>query len=331
MDEKRRTLLEKGTWEIVAKPEGVKPVPIKWVYSDKSGRSRDCGAVQVPVGGKRLVQKQGIDFDEVYAQVNKHTTLCALLAVIAELNPVDVKTAFLNGALEEEIYMQQPQGYKQGGPEVGCRLKRTLYGVRQTPRAAWHMRLNLKEELGNLDFVASMGDAALSTGLEAGDRVYLVVWVDDILVAARGAEGFAKVKAHLAEKFDVHDLDEATYFLGMELTRVREARTMKLTRKKLTMVGGYGLADTRRLKHIDVVHHFAWEHVARKEVAFAYCRTEDMKADIMIKALAPGTFKKCKSEIEIALSLVFGGVLRYEHLRTEFLSDSMVLGSRRRR
>jgi hypothetical protein len=161
-----------------------------------------------------------------------------------ELHQLDVKTAFLNGELEEEIYMQQPQGYEQGGPEMVCRLKRTLYGLRQAPRA-WHMRL--KEELGNFEFAASMADAALFTGIIAGERVYLVVWVDDILVAARRAERIAKMKAHLAEKFDMRDLGEATYFLGMELTRNREARTLKLTQEKLTgeLVRRYGLADAR--------------------------------------------------------------------------------------
>jgi hypothetical protein len=188
---------------------------------------------------KGYLQKQGIDFEEVYAPVSKLTKLRALLAVVAErdleLHQLDVKTAFLNGELEEQIYMQQPQGYEQGGPEMVCRLKCTLYGLRQAPRA-WHMRL--MEELGNFEFVASMADAALFTGIIAGERIYLVVWVDDILVAAREAERIAKVKAHLAEKFDVRDLGEATYFLGMELTRNRQARTLKLSQKKLT--GGAG-------------------------------------------------------------------------------------------
>ncbi|GAQ93615.1 Retrotransposon protein with reverse transcriptase and integrase domains [Klebsormidium nitens] len=176
----------------------------------------------------------------------KHTTLRALLAVVAErnleLHQLDVKTAFLNGELEEEIYMKQPEGYEQGGSNVVCRLKRTLYGLRQAPRA-WHARL--KEELGNVEFVAFFADAALFTGKVDGERVYLVVWVD--VVAARGAERIAKVKAHLAEKFDVHDLGEATYFLGMELARDLEASILKLTQKKLTgeLLGRHGLAGAR--------------------------------------------------------------------------------------
>ena len=107
--------------------------------------------------------------------------------------------------------------------------------------------MRLKEELGNLGFEASEADAALFSGSVDGERVYLVVWVDDILIAAPGTERAAKVKAHLAEKFDVRDLGEATYFLGMELTRDREARTLKLTQKKLTgeLIGRYGLASAR--------------------------------------------------------------------------------------
>ncbi|GAQ92324.1 Reverse transcriptase [Klebsormidium nitens] len=194
------------------------------------------------------LQKQGIDFEEVYSPVSKHTTLRALLAVVAEryleLHELDVKTAILNGELEEKIYMQQPQGYEQGGPNVICHLKRTLYGLRQALRA-WHTRL--KEELGNFEFVAFWADAALFSGVVDGERVYLIVWVDDILVAARGAERILKVKVHLTEKFDVHDLGEAIYFLGMELARDRKARTLKLTQKKLTgkLLGRHGLVGAR--------------------------------------------------------------------------------------
>lgn len=101
--------------------------------------------------------------------------------------------------------MQQPQGYEQSGSGVVWHLKRTL---RQTPRA-WHLRL--KEDLGSLGFEAPRADGALFSGIVDGERVYLVVWVDDIVIAAPGTERAAKVKAHLAEKFDVRDRGEATY------------------------------------------------------------------------------------------------------------------------
>ena len=138
MDEEMRSLLENGTWELVEKPEGVKPVPMKWVYKIKRDALGNVERYKSRLVAKGYLQRQGIDFEEVYAPVSKHTTLRALLAVVAardlELHQLDVKTAFLNGELEEEIYMQQPQGYEQGGPGVVCLLKRTL--VRVAPGAA---------------------------------------------------------------------------------------------------------------------------------------------------------------------------------------------------
>jgi hypothetical protein len=126
-----------------------------------------------------------------------------------ELHQLDVKTAFLNGKLDEEIFMQQPEGYEKGGPNVVCRLKRSLYGLRQAPRA-WHTRL--KEELGHLGFEPSEADAALFTGTVDGEQVLLLVWVDDILIAGLGVERISTVKAQLSALFDVRDLGEATFW-----------------------------------------------------------------------------------------------------------------------
>ena len=111
MDEEMRSLWENGTWELVEKPEGVKPVPMKWVYKIiKRDALGNVERYKSRLVAKEYLQRQGIDFEEVYAAVSKHTTLRALLAVVAardlELHQLDVKTAFLNGELEEEIYMQ---------------------------------------------------------------------------------------------------------------------------------------------------------------------------------------------------------------------------------
>jgi hypothetical protein len=220
MDKEMRSLLENGTWELVERPEGVKPIPMKWVYKVKQDAQGNVERYKSRLVAKGFLQKQGVDFEEVYAPMSKHTTLRAVLAIVAqqdlELHQLDVKTAFLDGELEEKIYMQQPQGYEQGGPNTVCRLLKALYGLRQAPRA-WHRCF--KRVLEDLEFVASSTDAALFQGTVDGETVWLLVWVDDILVAAQGKERVAKVKVHLTAKFDVRDLGPATYFLGMELSR----------------------------------------------------------------------------------------------------------------
>ncbi|GAQ93196.1 hypothetical protein KFL_013550010 [Klebsormidium nitens] len=175
MDEEMQSLLENRTWELAKKPEGVKPVPMKWVYKIKRDAFGIVERYKSRMVAKGYLQKQGIDFEEIYAPVTKHTTLRALPAAVAErhleLHQLDVKPAFLKGELEEEIRMQHPQGYEQGGFGMVCRLKRIQYGLRQAPRV-WHTRL--KEELEDFEFVAFLADAALFSGVGNGERVYLI-------------------------------------------------------------------------------------------------------------------------------------------------------------
>ncbi|GAQ92673.1 hypothetical protein KFL_010900030 [Klebsormidium nitens] len=137
--------------------------------------------------------------------------------------------------------MKQPEGYEQSGPNLVCHLKRILYGLRQAPRM-WHTQL--KGELGNFEFVAFFADAALFVGVVNKERIYLVV---GSTMAARGTERIAKVKTHLADKFDVRDLGKATSLLGMELARDRPTRPLKLPQKKLTgqLVRRHGLGGAR--------------------------------------------------------------------------------------
>jgi hypothetical protein len=112
MDEKMRSFLENDTWELVERSKGVKPIPMKWVYKVKRDAQGNVERYKSRLVAKGFLQKQGVDFEEVYASMSKHTTLRTLLAIVAhqdlELHQLDVKTAFLNGELEEEIYMQQP-------------------------------------------------------------------------------------------------------------------------------------------------------------------------------------------------------------------------------
>jgi hypothetical protein len=209
--------------------------PFRFTTKIKRDANGNIERYKARLVAKGYLQKQGVDFKEVYAPVSKHTTLRALLPVVAardlELHQLDVKTAFLNEELEEEIYMQQAQGYEEGGPGMVCHLKKTLYGLRQAHRAC---NTRLKAELEALGFRASETDPALFVKGAGRQAIYVLVWVDDILVAGLDREEIAAVKELLGAVFDVRDLGEATYFLGMEVTRDREAKTLKLTQKKLT-------------------------------------------------------------------------------------------------
>ena len=249
MDEEFKSLLENQTWELVECPLGVKPVPMKWVYKIKRNADGSVERFKARLVAKGFLQKQGVDFEEVYAPVSKQTTVRALLAVCAEkdleLEQLDVKTAFLNGHLEEEIYMQQAQGYEEGSPTVVCKLRRAIYGLRQAPRA-WYLRL--KEEMEKLGWTVSGADPALFTRREEGGVFYALVYVDDILMAGpKGSPVMERLKAELTEIFDIRDLGESSYFLGMEIERKRDEGTIKLSQKKLTgeILNRFGMSEAK--------------------------------------------------------------------------------------
>jgi hypothetical protein len=169
----------------------------------------------------------------------------------------DVKTAFLNGELEECIYMQQPPGFEEGGGHISCKLHKAIYGLKQAPRA-WYERL--KRELESMGFTASQHDPSLYFGhfdsngkrvdSSVGDGVTTVmpvVYVDDILIAGKDAAAVNKIKKELSEAFDVHDLGDARVFLGMEITRDRAAKTITLTQSRAVqdLIAKYNMEDCK--------------------------------------------------------------------------------------
>ena len=244
MDEEMASLQENSTWTLEELPAAVKPIPVRWIFKVKRDALGNIERYKARLVAKGFVQKEGIDYKEVYAPASKHTTLRNLLALVAsqdlELHQLDIKTAFLNGELEETIYMQQPEGYAEGGPNTVCHLSKSLYGLRQAPRA-WHKRL--KQELEKMSFTASAADPGLFTAELKHGTVYVLVYVDDILVAGSHLSDIQHVKDRLANIFKVRDLGEAKYFLGMSLDRSRQARTLKMTQERLAteLVDKYGM------------------------------------------------------------------------------------------
>jgi hypothetical protein len=233
MDEEMRSLHANGTWTLERVPEGVRPVPVKWVFKVKHTAAGGVERHKARLVAKGYAQQEGIDYNEVFAPVGKHTTLRGLLAVVSvedmELHQLDVKTAFLNG-------------YEELGEEYACHLRKALYGLKQAPRA-WHTRL--KHELEQFGFVVSDADAGLYMMEQGGEVVYVLVYVDDMLLASRSMLLIDEVKRRLQGVFDIHDLGEATMFLGMEISRDRSSKELKLTqhRAAVNLASKYGLHD----------------------------------------------------------------------------------------
>ena len=147
MEEKMTSFHQNQTWELVELPKGKRPIGNKWVYTKNQGSpNQSTPRYKTRLVAKGFAQMEGIDYNEIFSPVVKHTSICILLALVTkyelELAQLYVKTAFLHGDLEEEIYMTQPCGFKVVGKDNHvCRLIKSLYGLKQSPRQ-WYKRFD---------------------------------------------------------------------------------------------------------------------------------------------------------------------------------------------
>ncbi|OMO83306.1 Integrase, catalytic core [Corchorus capsularis] len=166
---------------------------------------------------KGYAQEHGIDYEETFAPVAKMTTVRTLISVAATrhwpLFQMDVKNAFLNGDLHEEVYMQPPPGYSCEAKKV-CRLRRALYGLKQAPRA-WFEKFN--DTMRQIGFLQSANDSALFHLSSKQGTILLLIYVDDMIITGDDSKGIEQLKQHLFDKFEMKDLGFLRYFLGIEV------------------------------------------------------------------------------------------------------------------
>ena len=140
MGEEMESLHKNQTWELVKLPKGRKVVGCKWIFKKKARILGVEGTrYKARLVAKGYSQKEGVDYNEIFSPVVRHTSIRVLLALVAhqnlELEQLDVKTAFLHGEFEEDILMSQPEGFSIPGKENQvCSLKKSLYGLKQSPR-----------------------------------------------------------------------------------------------------------------------------------------------------------------------------------------------------
>jgi len=152
-----------NTWTLIPLPIGRKPVSCKWVFKIKQGTNGEVERYKARLVARGFTQTYGVDYNETFAPVTKFTSIRCILALAAledmEIHQMDVKTTFLNGKLEEEIYMEQLQGFvHQGGEHLVCKLHKSLYGLKQSPRA-WNQKLDAF--IKSIEFMKSEADPSV--------------------------------------------------------------------------------------------------------------------------------------------------------------------------
>lgn len=228
MTEEFESLEENDTWALVDLPHGRTALRGRWVYTLKRGPNGEVTRYKARWVVRGFEQREGLDYNETFASVVKPMSYKAIFALAAaedwDLEQMDVKTAFLYGDVEEEIYVEQPTGFaSEKYPRRVCKLNKALYGLKQSPRVWYNTFADYMREIGLVPIDA---DYSVFTDPDTGTIVAL--YVDDVLVTGPSRPDIQRIKDALNAKFKMSDLGPCSYYLGMTVTRDRTNRTLRL-------------------------------------------------------------------------------------------------------
>lgn len=277
MQEEMKSLLENRTYDLVKLPKGKKVLKNKWVYRlNNDGKILRYKARLVVKG---FGQKKRIDFDEIFSPVVKFSSIRVVLGMAASLNleieQLDVKIAFLHGDLEEEIYMEQPQGFKEKGKEnLVCKLKKSLYGLKQAPRQ-WYKKFD--------SFMVKHGYSRTTSDhcvfvkkFPDGNFIILLLYVDDMLIVGQDSMRINNLKLELSKSFAMKDLGPARQILGMKIVRDRKKGLIWLSQERyIEKVLGRFKMDKAKPVGCPLASHF--------KLSSKQCPTSEKEKDEMEK------------------------------------------------
>ncbi|GKC60952.1 ribonuclease H-like domain-containing protein [Tanacetum coccineum] len=221
MYDEYNALAKNGTWLLVPRPACVNMVRSMWLFKHKFHVDGTLSRYKARLVANGSSHQLGVDFDETFSLVVKSATIRTVLSLVVSrqwpIHQLDVKNAFLNGDLSETVYIHQPPGFVDSRyPHHVCLLQRSLYGLKQAPRAWFQRFTGYATRVG---FYHSRCDSSLFIYRQGSQVVYLLIYVDDIILTASSPVLLQQIIDSLHNEFDMTDLGALNYFLGISATR----------------------------------------------------------------------------------------------------------------
>lgn len=290
------SIMSNQTWFLVDLPTGSKPISSKWVFRRKYNADGSIQTFKARLVAKGFKQKQGIDYFDTYAPVARLTSIRVLMAIASihhlYVHQMDVKTAFLNGDLDEEIYMEQPEGFVLPGNEKKvCKLVKSLYGLKQSPKQ-WHGKFD--SVILAHGFKHNNADKCIYSKFTDDFGVIICLYVDDLLIFGTNMQGVSDTKKYLTSQFKMKDLGEVDTILGIKVKKnsggfslcqsqyiekvllkfnhlkFKEANTPYDSSIKLLENSGRAVAQLEYASAIGSLMYVV--HCTRPDIAFAVCK-----------------------------------------------------------
>jgi hypothetical protein len=218
MTEEYQSILKNDVWDVVPRLEGNSILTSKWIYKMKHVVDGSIKKYKEIFVARGFSQIEGVHYDETFAPVARYTSIQSIISLAAsmgwKLHQMDVKTTFFNGEIDEEVYIENPEGFVVYDERYHvCMLKKALYGIKQAPRA-WYEKMD--GFLMSLGFNKSVVDPNLYYHIDGNECLILVLYVDDLFLTS-SERLIVECKQALNAKFEMKDLGLLHYFLGLEV------------------------------------------------------------------------------------------------------------------
>nr|GFB84886.1 retrotransposon protein, putative, Ty1-copia subclass [Tanacetum cinerariifolium] len=203
-----QSIKDNEVWVLVELPPNGKTVGSKWLFKKKTDIDRNVHIYKARLVAKGYTQTPGIDYEETFSPVADIRAIRILIAIAAyydyDIWKMDVKIAFLNGYLNEEVYMEQPEGFVNPKyPNHVCKLKRSIYGLKQASRQ-WNKRFD--DEIKKFGFIQNRDEPCVYQKASGSNITFLILYVNDILIMENSIPMLQSVKTYLGKCFAMKDL-----------------------------------------------------------------------------------------------------------------------------
>ncbi|GJR92333.1 retrovirus-related pol polyprotein from transposon TNT 1-94 [Tanacetum coccineum] len=220
MEDEIQVIKKNNTWELTDRPSDKDVIGVKWVHKVKFNADGSVQRNKARLVAKGYSQQPGIDYDKTFSPVARMDTVRAIISLAGQkgwlLYQLDVKSAFLNGELNEEVYVNQPQGFKvEGKEEKVYKLKKALYGLKQAHRA-WYSQINGYFKEKGFDQIKSESTLYVKNQ-GTSDILIVVLYVDDLVFTGNNKNMIEDFKNEMMQKYEMSDLGLLNHFLGMEI------------------------------------------------------------------------------------------------------------------